>query len=156
MSVALFIQHAKRMRPITSSSVACLTTIIFPHYLINSKIFGKELLNTKCVFRFSVLLSETFLILRRILRHITINRHRFSSKLPVILVKIESSPNFLERFRIILKYQISPKSVHWQPSCSLQTDRHDEVDSCFFAILPTRLRTREAAGTCHIRHKLRN
>jgi hypothetical protein len=40
---------------------------IFPHYLINGTILGKKLLNIKCVFWFSVqLLSETFLILRRI------------------------------------------------------------------------------------------
>jgi len=39
---------------------------IFPHYLINDTIFEKKLLNTKCVFWFSVqLLSETFFILRR-------------------------------------------------------------------------------------------
>jgi hypothetical protein len=44
---------------------------IFPHYLINDTIFGKTLLNLKCVFWFSVqLLSETFLILRRTLRDI--------------------------------------------------------------------------------------
>ena len=42
---------------------------IFPHYLINGTIFEKELLNTKCVFWFSLqLLSETFHILRRIQR----------------------------------------------------------------------------------------
>jgi len=39
---------------------------IFPHYLINSTIFEKKLLNTKCVILCSLqLLSETFLILRR-------------------------------------------------------------------------------------------
>jgi len=44
---------------------------IFPHYLINSTIFEKMLLITKCVFWFSLqLLSETFLILRRIQRDI--------------------------------------------------------------------------------------
>jgi hypothetical protein len=38
---------------------------IFPHYLINGTIFGKKLLNIKCVFWFSVQrLSEIFLILR--------------------------------------------------------------------------------------------
>jgi len=43
---------------------------MFPHYLKNGTIFGKEtLLNTKCVFWFSLLqLSEAFLILRRIER----------------------------------------------------------------------------------------
>jgi hypothetical protein len=40
---------------------------IFPHYLIIGKIFGKYLLNVKCVLRFSLqLLSETFFILRKI------------------------------------------------------------------------------------------
>ena len=40
---------------------------IFPHYLINSTIYEKILLNTDCVFWFSLqLLSEIFLILRRI------------------------------------------------------------------------------------------
>jgi hypothetical protein len=39
---------------------------IFPHYLMNGTIFEETLLNTKCVFWFSLhLLSEIFLILRR-------------------------------------------------------------------------------------------
>jgi hypothetical protein len=39
---------------------------IFSHYFINSKIFEKNLQNTKCVFWLSLqLLSKTFLILRR-------------------------------------------------------------------------------------------
>jgi hypothetical protein len=47
---------------------------IFPHYLIRGAIFGKKLLNTKCVFWFSLqLLFETFLILRIIQRDIVIN-----------------------------------------------------------------------------------
>ena len=38
---------------------------IFPHYLINGKIFEKKFLNINYVFRFSLQhLSETFLILR--------------------------------------------------------------------------------------------
>jgi len=40
--------------------------IIFPHYLSKGTIFGKTLLNTKCVFRFHLeCLYETFFILRR-------------------------------------------------------------------------------------------
>ena len=39
---------------------------VFPHYLINGMFFENKLLNTKCVFWFSLqLLSETFLILWR-------------------------------------------------------------------------------------------
>ena len=48
--------------------------IIFPYYIINSKIFGKNLLNTIYGFLFSLQpLSGTFVILRRIERDININ-----------------------------------------------------------------------------------
>jgi hypothetical protein len=43
VSVALVIQHAKRMRRIILSSVACLAVpYFFPHYLINGTIFGTK------------------------------------------------------------------------------------------------------------------
>jgi hypothetical protein len=47
---------------------------IFPQYLTNDTIFGrKKLLNTKCVFWFSLqLLSQTFLPLQRILPNTTL------------------------------------------------------------------------------------
>jgi len=62
---------------------------IFPHYLINGSIFGKKLLNTKCVFWFSVQrLSETFLILRRTERDMIKNVYRSASKVPVIVVRL--------------------------------------------------------------------
>ena len=58
---------------------------IFPHYLINGTVFEKKLLNIKCVFWFSLqMLSETFLILRRIHGDIIINVHRSSCKVPVM------------------------------------------------------------------------
>jgi len=54
VSVALGIQHTKRMRPFILS-VACLVVHIFPLYVISGKIFGgKKLLNAKCVFWFSL------------------------------------------------------------------------------------------------------
>jgi hypothetical protein len=60
---------------------------IFPHYLTNGTIFEKKLLNTKCVFWFSLqLLSETFLILRRIQGDIIVNVYRSARKVPAILV----------------------------------------------------------------------
>jgi hypothetical protein len=59
---------------------------IFSHYLINGTIFGKKLLNMKCVFWFSVQhLSEKFLLLRRIQRDI--NVHVSTYKVLVILVR---------------------------------------------------------------------
>jgi len=48
---------------------------------------GGELLNIKCVFWFSLqLLSETFLILRRIQRDVIITAHMSSCTEPVIRV----------------------------------------------------------------------
>jgi hypothetical protein len=69
----------------TSASVACPLYHISPRYLINSVIFGKKLLNMKCVCSFSVqLMSETFAILRRIQRDI-INVLSFHVKYPLFL-----------------------------------------------------------------------
>jgi len=66
VSVALAIQHAKRIRRIILSTVICLAVPYFLLYLNNGTIFGKKWLNIKCVFWFSLqLLSETCLILRR-------------------------------------------------------------------------------------------
>jgi hypothetical protein len=45
--VALVIQNVQRMCCIILSSVACLYRI--RHYLTNGSIFGKKLLNIKCV-----------------------------------------------------------------------------------------------------------
>jgi len=50
--------------------------------------------------------------------------NRYSSQ---TLLKLE----FFSDVRIILKYQISWKSVHWEPSCSRQADTHYEASSRF-------------------------
>ena len=81
------------------SSVACRLYHIFPYYVINCTVFGKKLLNIKCVFWISLqLLSETFLTARRMQRYITINVHRSSCKVPVILDRFWWNFNFLNRF----------------------------------------------------------
>jgi len=72
--------------------------VIFPHYLINYTIFGKKLLNTKCVFWFSLqLLSETFLILRWTEGDIIKNVYQSSCKVPVILVRFQWTSKCLDR-----------------------------------------------------------
>jgi hypothetical protein len=42
---------------------------------------------------------------------------------------------FSTNFQKVLKFQISWKTVQWEPSCSLQMDKHEEANSCFFAVL---------------------
>jgi hypothetical protein len=70
------------------------------------------------VFWFSVqLLFEIFLILRRTERDIIKNVHWSSSNVTVILVRFEWSLTFFSTdFRKILEYQISWKSVQWEPN----------------------------------------
>jgi hypothetical protein len=71
VSVALVIQHVRRMRRIILLSVSCLALPVFPHYFTNGTIFGGGgaggVLNIKRVFLFYLqLLSETLLVLGRI------------------------------------------------------------------------------------------
>ena len=43
-------------------------------------------------------------------------------------------------FEKVLKYKISWKSVQWEPSCPMWTNRHDEASGFFFKMLRTRLK----------------
>jgi hypothetical protein len=107
---------------------------IFTHYLINGKILEKKLFNIKCVFWFSLqLLSETFLILKRIQWNIVINVHRSSCKVPLLLSDFNETWIFSTVFRDILKYQISWKSVQWQPSSSMRTDTQTDITKLIVA-----------------------
>jgi hypothetical protein len=71
---------------------------IFSHYFINGKIFGKTLLNIKCVSIFSALLFKTLPIMRSIQWDIIINVHRSSWKVPLFLVRFCSNLIFINRF----------------------------------------------------------
>jgi hypothetical protein len=79
------------------SSAACPAVHYFSHYRTNGKIFEKKLLNTQCVFCFSLrLLPETFLILRTE-RDKIINVYWSSCKLLATLVRFYS--NLISRVR---------------------------------------------------------
>jgi hypothetical protein len=66
-----------------SPSLPCVSTLSHKRY----NFILKELLDTNCVFWFSLqLLSETFLILKRNERDITINVHESSCEVGIILV----------------------------------------------------------------------
>jgi len=142
VSVALVIQHVKNMNLIILSSVACPALQYFSflaYYVINGKIFGNKLLDTKCLFWFPLqFLPETFLILRRIQRDIIINVQRSACKVAVILVrllhKVEVfwNSSFLDSFSKTsnIKFHKNPSGESRVVPCG-RTDKHNESNSYF-------------------------
>jgi hypothetical protein len=97
LSVAFVIPQAKRMRRIILYLWPVWPYHIFPLYLVGDTVFG---INIKCVLWFSLqLLSETFLILRRIERVMITNVHTsLDEKLPLFLSYFNKTFCFLDRF----------------------------------------------------------
>jgi len=105
---------------------------ICPLYLINDTIFEKELLTTKFVFRFPLLLlSEIFLAAKRKERDKIKYVYGSSCQVPLFWSDFNKTWIFFDIFRKVFKYKISLKSVEWEPSCCMRTDGHDEADSRF-------------------------
>jgi len=72
---------------------------ILVHYLRNRPIFGKNLLNTKCVSWVSLQhFPETLLILGRTERDMVRNIYRSACTVPVIVVRFQQNLNFLDIF----------------------------------------------------------
>jgi len=85
--VASVMRHAMRIRHIVICGLS-RSTIFFPHFLINGAVFENKLLDTKCVFWFSLqLLSQTVLNLRRTERDMIKNVYWCSCKVPAVLIR---------------------------------------------------------------------
>jgi hypothetical protein len=74
------------------------------------------------------ILTETFLIVRRIERDITINVQGLHIKYPTFLTDFNETRLFSTDFQKLLKYQISLKSVHYEQSCSVRKIGHRQTD----------------------------
>ena len=114
---------------------ARLYNIFFRIISKNGTILGeKKLLNTKCVFRFSLqTLSEIFFNLRIFERVMVKNVNRSSCNVPAIFAHFNETLIFSTNFRKIPKYQISLKSVQCEPSCSVRTDRRTDMTKLIIA-----------------------
>ena len=94
--------------------------------------FRKKFFDHKmCVFVFFTTFVRKKVSQRRIQQDMIISSHTFSRKVHAI---VTFSLAWIFSSDKILKYQISLKSVHWKPCCSMRTDRHDEDNSRFSAI----------------------
>ena len=117
------------------SSVACPAPQYFStsshkrHYFRGGGEFTEH---EMCVLTFSTILSETFLILRRIKRDVIINVYRLHVKYRFFTVRFKKKDlNYLNVFSRIT-HEIKWKTVQWELSCSMptdeQTDRQQTVD----------------------------
>jgi hypothetical protein len=125
VSVALSIQHATRMRCVVLSSVACLAA---PYFSTLSHIwhdFRKKLLNIKCVcvWIFCTTFAQISLILRRINQIVSYTYVGLHVKYPLFLSDYNETWIFMTCFRKMPRCQIPWKSILWEPSCFMRTDR---------------------------------
>jgi len=101
--VALVIQHVKRKSLIIVPSVACLKIACFYTLFHERQYFRKYIVENKiCALVFSTILSESFLILRRIRRDIFINVYRASCNITryycQILMTLQFCGQSLEKY----------------------------------------------------------
>jgi hypothetical protein len=137
VSVALVIQHVKRMRCIILSSVLSVAVPYFSTLLHIPPDFRETLLNIKCVFLFSLQLwSKTFHILIRTERDIVINGRRSSYKVTVFLF-VSFLDVFFEKYLNIKLHENSSGGSPVVPC--VRTDKYNGCSRCFFAVFAPKM-----------------
>jgi hypothetical protein len=129
---------------------------LFFHTVSRAARFSKnKLLNTKCVFWFSLrLFSETFLILRRTERAMIKIIYLSAYKYPLFLSSFNETWIFSTDFGKTLKCQVSRKFVQWEPCCCMRTDRRTDMTKVAFrnfANAPNKGSTRRICDTVPVR-----
>jgi hypothetical protein len=124
-----------RMCHIVICPLSCSTIFSTLSYKRHDFRKKKKCLNKKCVLTFSTNFVRKNLILRGIGRDIVTMAYRSSCKVPVIPVRFQWNFNFFNKFSE-KKTQMSnfiQKSVQWEPSCSIRTDRRTDMTKLIVA-----------------------
>ena len=138
VSAALVIRHAKRMHlPYSIVTWRVLASHVFRCYLTNGQLFRESLLNTQSVLWFSLQLCLKHFSLKES-SEISKTYIRIHVKLPLCLWDFNKI--FVDSFKTYSNVKISRKSVQWQPSCSMRTEKYDKGNSRFLAILRKHLK----------------
>jgi hypothetical protein len=126
-----------RVRRIILSPVACMAPPHFSTLSYKWKDFRKTIIAVKtCVFIFYKFIWNFSHCKKESVRYY--HKHFFMQKYPLCFSDFNKTLTFSTDFRSILKYQISWKSVRWEPSCSMrtyrQTDRRTEMTKLIVAL----------------------
>ena len=140
VSVALVTRHAKGVRRIILSSVACPCLSYFLTLSHEGSGFrGEKFLSIKCVFSFCLkFLSDTFPIVIRIQRNIIINICRSSREVPLFLSDFNETLIFSTDFEKYSNLKINKNSYFNVSPCiffNSLNDKHQPMHFTFNNIL---------------------
>jgi len=129
--LALGIQHAMRMRHI---AIMAIPAVQYFSTLSHKRhdFFLSDWTPNLCFYILYIFFSEIFLVygeLSEIWPKMYIGLH---VKCPLFLSDINKTWVFKTDFLKIHKNKISWKSVQWEPSCFMRTDRHEDANRLIF------------------------